>query len=96
MWADPRAQARSEIAPVPSLLRELSHKAMLPAIVFIFSRAGCDAAAEQAAALRTPLVGGDEVGRIESIVADFKRANGALLASLDALTASDSLRCLHG
>ena len=69
---------------------------MLPAIVFIFSRAGCDAAAEQGAALRTPLVGGDEVGRIESIVADFKRANGALLASLDALTASDSLRCLHG
>jgi superfamily II RNA helicase len=77
-----RQRAQSEIAPMPTLLRELSRRSLLPAIAFIFSRVGCDAAAEAAARLRTPLVSRSEQREIEALLRAFEAKNGALIDSL--------------
>lgn len=61
-----RGGGRDRFAPVPSypfVVRSLRRRDMLPCIVFIFSRAGCDAAARAAAEERDSLV--NDVERAE-------------------------------
>lgn len=60
-----RAAARAEVPSMRSVLRCLASDDMLPAIVFIFSRAGCEKAAEDAATLGTPLVTLAEAAEVE-------------------------------
>lgn len=59
---------------VPSygfVVRQLKKKDMLPAIFFIFSRAGCDAAAMDIAKEKTPLVNEEEKERLKQKLSEF-------------------------
>lgn len=51
---------------------------MLPAIIFIFSRVGCEKAAEDAAKLRTPLISAAEAAEVERQVTAFMHKHGQL------------------
>ena len=58
---------RGGIAQVPSFgfsVRQMQKRDLLPAIVFVFSRKGCDAAAEEVGSQRVSLVSPDEKARI--------------------------------
>ena len=72
-----RAPRRYEVAEL------LADEAMLPAIVFVFSRAGCDAAVRQCLDAGLRLTDGEERRRIRSICDD--RTAGLAGADLDAL-----------
>ena len=61
-----------ECPSMPYLVRSLQREQMLPAIVFIFSRAGCDEAAEQATSSRQPLLSPHESEQVEELVAAFR------------------------
>ncbi|HHW83460.1 MAG TPA: RNA helicase [Actinomycetales bacterium] len=52
----------------PAVISALDDDALLPAIVFIFSRAGCEAAVEQVLASRVDLTTREEAERIREIV----------------------------
>ena len=55
------------------VVERLERSGLLPAIVFVFSRAGCDAAAEHALRSGVRLTTSDEVSRIDAVVADAVR-----------------------
>jgi superfamily II RNA helicase len=54
---------------------------LLPAIVFVFSRKGCDAAAEEVGEQRVSLVSADEKARIMDKLKTF---SGALVGAVQA------------
>lgn len=64
----PRAQDRYRPLGRPEVLKELQAMEMLPAITFIFSRAGCDGALYQCLRSRMVLTTPEEATEIKSIV----------------------------
>ncbi|GAA0725660.1 DEAD/DEAH box helicase [Dactylosporangium roseum] len=52
----------------PEIVERLDNEALLPAILFIFSRAGCDAAVQQCLAAGLRLTGPDERAEIRAVV----------------------------
>lgn len=73
---DERRRAREQVPSMPFLVRTLDRQSMLPAIIFIFSRAGCDEAAEAAAASANDrLLSPAEREEVERRVAAFRVAN---------------------
>jgi superfamily II RNA helicase len=69
-----RRRRRDHVVPVPSyafVVRSLRRRDMLPAIVFIFSRNGCDRAAAEAASEREALVSDEESNKIGQYLAAF-------------------------
>lgn len=69
---------RPRDAPIPSypfVVRSLRRREMLPCIVFIFSRAGCDAAARDAARERDSLVTPDEQAELRKRISAFAAQN---------------------
>jgi len=54
----------------PQVIAQLDRAGLLPAIVFVFSRAGCDAAVDQCLRAGLRLADGDERDRISRIVAE--------------------------
>ncbi|HCG45781.1 DEAD/DEAH box helicase [Corynebacterium flavescens] len=64
----PRAQDRYRPLGRPEVLRSLQELNMLPAITFIFSRAGCDGALHQCLRSRMHLTSPEESERIKSII----------------------------
>ena len=63
---------------MPFLIRSLDRRKMLPAIVFIFSRAGCDDAAQYVASSRHSLVTTQEQATICQRVDAFRAAHPGL------------------
>ena len=55
--------------PRPDVLARLDSEGLLPAITFIFSRAGCDAALAQCSRSRLDLSSPDEYDRVDAIIA---------------------------
>ncbi|HEY5858331.1 MAG TPA: RNA helicase [Aldersonia sp.] len=55
--------------PRPEVLARLDAEGLLPAITFIFSRAGCDAALDQCLRSRLNLTGPDEYDEVDAIIA---------------------------
>ena len=72
---DARAKAREQVPSMPFLVRTLGRQKMVPAIVFIFSRVGCDEAAQAAAASAERLVSEDERALIVAAVDQFRKNN---------------------
>ena len=64
----PRAQDRYRPLGRPEVLKELQSMEMLPAITFIFSRAGCDGALYQCLRSRMVLTSQEEASEIKAIV----------------------------
>ena len=64
----PRAQDRYRPLGRPEVLKELQAMNMLPAITFIFSRAGCDGALYQCLRSRMVLTSQEEAAEIKAIV----------------------------
>lgn len=64
----PRAQDRYRPLGRPEVLKELRSMEMLPAITFIFSRAGCDGALYQCLRSRMVLTSQEEAAEIKAIV----------------------------
>ncbi|OFN16779.1 DEAD/DEAH box helicase [Corynebacterium sp. HMSC055A01] len=64
----PRAQDRYRPLGRPEVLKELQSMEMLPAITFIFSRAGCDGALYQCLRSRMVLTSQEEAAEIKAIV----------------------------
>ncbi len=64
----PRAQDRYRPLGRPEVLKVLQSQSMLPAITFIFSRAGCDGALHQCLRSRMVLTSPEEAQRIKEIV----------------------------
>ena len=64
----PRAQDRYRPLGRPEVLKELQSMEMLPAITFIFSRAGCDGALYQCLRSRMVLTSQEETAEIKAIV----------------------------
>ncbi|OFO21622.1 DEAD/DEAH box helicase [Corynebacterium sp. HMSC056F09] len=64
----PRAQDRYRPLGRPEVLKELQSMEMLPAITFIFSRAGCDGALYQCLRSRMVLTSQEEATEIKAIV----------------------------
>lgn len=64
----PRAQDRYRPLGRPEVLKELQAMEMLPAITFIFSRAGCDGALYQCLRSRMVLTSQEETAEIKAIV----------------------------
>ncbi|MCL8493020.1 RNA helicase [Corynebacterium sp. B5-R-101] len=64
----PRAQDRYRPLGRPEVLKELQAMEMLPAITFIFSRAGCDGALYQCLRSRMVLTSQEEASEIKAIV----------------------------
>jgi ATP-dependent RNA helicase HelY len=62
----------TEVASYPFLVRQLGRADMLPAIVFIFSRNGCDEAAMQVAQSRSVSLTPDEEAELERRLDDFQ------------------------
>ena len=60
------------MASYPFLVRQLGRADMLPAIVFIFSRNGCDEAAMQVAQSRSVSLTPDEEAELERRLDDFQ------------------------
>lgn len=80
--ADSKRNRRDRYAEIPSypfVVRSLRRRDMLPCIVFIFSRAGCDRAAVAAATERTELVSEDEKKRIRERLDAFVAANPGMV-----------------
>ena len=75
---DARARGRAETPSMPFVVRCLARKQMLPAIVFIFSRAGCDAAAEAAAETTAALLSAEQRSELRRRVAEFREAHADL------------------
>ncbi|GAB0495679.1 hypothetical protein MMPV_006983, partial [Pyropia vietnamensis] len=68
---------RQKFAAVPSfpyVVRGLRRRNMLPAIIFVFSRAGCDRAAEAAATEDVGFIDEDEAVALRTRVAEFAAA----------------------
>ncbi|KAK1866229.1 hypothetical protein I4F81_008749 [Pyropia yezoensis] len=68
---------REKFAAVPSfpyVVRGLRRRDMLPAIIFVFSRAGCDRAAEAAATEDEGFINDDEAAALRTRVAEFAAA----------------------
>jgi superfamily II RNA helicase len=59
---------------MPFLCRQLMRKRLLPAIVFIFSRKGCEEAVQATSDSSSLLVSTDERIAIETRVAKFQQA----------------------
>jgi ATP-dependent RNA helicase HelY len=57
----------------PEIVERLDREGLLPAILFIFSRAGCDAAVQQCLAAGLRLTGPDERAEIRAVVEDRTR-----------------------
>lgn len=77
-----RRSRRSDMAEVPSfpfVVRSLRRRDMLPCITFIFSRAGCDRAAHQAASEKESLVNENEIALIREKLDQFQRENPGLV-----------------
>lgn len=70
----------AQVPSYPFVVRNLKRRDMLPAIVFIFSRVGCDRAANTAATEREPLVSAEEEAEIEKRVLAFKAEHPGLVA----------------
>lgn len=69
-------------APIPSyqfVLRALRRREMLPVIFFIFSRRGCDEAAQVVAHERKNLVEGDQDAELQLRLDEFERNHPALV-----------------
>jgi superfamily II RNA helicase len=65
---------KSRFGGVPSygfVVRQLAKRDMLPAIVFIFSRMGCDKAAEETAAMRGALISAEEKEKLRARLGEF-------------------------
>lgn len=73
-----RQRARQQVPTMPYLVRSLDRQKMVPAIVFIFSRAGCDDAAQAVAAARHALITPQESAAISARVEAFRAAHPAL------------------
>jgi ATP-dependent RNA helicase HelY len=58
---------RWQAPPRPEVVERLDRAGLLPAILFVFSRAGCDAAVQQCLAAGLRLTGADERAEIRSI-----------------------------
>lgn len=72
-WADDRRGHRSRRRPGPlryEIVERLDREGLLPAILFIFSRAGCAAAVQQCVAAGLRLNGPDEKAEIRAVVED--------------------------
>ncbi|MPV36786.1 DEAD/DEAH box helicase, partial [Georgenia subflava] len=65
-----RFPARVRPAPRPVVVERLDREGLLPAIVFIFSRAGCEAAVQQTLAAGTRLTTAAEAAIIREVVED--------------------------
>src|SRR5262245_53419191 len=65
--ARPRARGRLRMPPADEVVELLEREHMLPAIVFVFSRAGCDQAVEHARAATVRLTTPEERVRIREI-----------------------------
>jgi ATP-dependent RNA helicase HelY len=76
-WMDDRrapGRARRRMVPSrPDVVERLDREGLLPAIVFIFSRAGCAAAVQQCLVAGLRLVGPDERAEIRSLVEERTR-----------------------
>ncbi|MBV8964765.1 MAG: DEAD/DEAH box helicase, partial [Mycobacteriaceae bacterium] len=74
LGADPRGRGRGPRPRLyrtpsrPDVISALDHSALLPAIVFVFSRAGCDAAVRQCLRSSLRMTGGDERDRIAEVI----------------------------
>ncbi|KAA0021451.1 DEAD/DEAH box helicase [Antrihabitans cavernicola] len=80
-----RGGSRNNFRPLPrpEVLAKLDEEALLPAITFIFSRAGCDAALNQCLRSRLQLTSPEQVEQIDEII---ERHTGELpKADLDVL-----------
>jgi len=64
----PGRSRRSVVPPRPDVVERLDREGLLPAILFIFSRAGCDAAVQQCLHAGLRLTTPDERAEIRSIV----------------------------
>ena len=66
----------AEVPSMPYLIRALARRKMLPAIVFIFSRAGCDQAAQSVASgLREPLLDASQQQSVQARIDAFRAAH---------------------
>jgi ATP-dependent RNA helicase HelY len=65
-----RPRSRVDVPTRPEVVETLDHHGLLPAIVFIFSRAGCNAAVAQCRRAGLRLVEPEERMRIRAVVAD--------------------------
>jgi superfamily II RNA helicase len=86
---------KSSFGSVPTygfVVRQLAKADMLPAIVFIFSRLGCDKAAEETAALRGALVSAEEKERLRARLGEFA-AKHREVAQVDICIKQDA--CLY-
>jgi superfamily II RNA helicase len=72
-------QRMSGVPSFPFVVRNLRRRDMLPAIVFIFSRAGCDRAANEACSEREPLLSATEEAEVEKRVSLFKAEHPGLV-----------------
>lgn len=70
---------RSGVPSYPYVVRGLRRRDMLPGIVFIFSRNGCDTAARATAAERESLVTPEERAEIERRLDEFSKAHPDLV-----------------
>lgn len=83
-YEDGAQQVRSgDVPSFPFIVRALRRKDMLPAIFFVFSRAGCDAAA--AATAKGELLTGKEQLRVRERVEAFRAANPGILVNEERL-----------
>ena len=72
---------------MPYLIRALARRKMLPAIVFIFSRAGCDQAAQSVASgLREPLLDASQQQSVQARIDAFRAAHPLLPMSEERLS----------
>jgi ATP-dependent RNA helicase HelY len=71
-----RPQSRHLVPRRADVISRLERSAMLPAIVFVFSRAGCDAAVEQAVHSGVTLTQPSEVAQIDAVAAEAVRGLG--------------------
>lgn len=69
----------AEIPSFPFVVRNLLRRDMLPAIIFIFSRAGCDRAAVAASSERSDLVTEEEREQIRERLDDFVAENPGMV-----------------
>ena len=91
--ADGHRQVRYRPPSRPEVIERLDAEGLLPAITFIFSRAGCDAAVQQCLAAGLQLTTPEESAEIARIVA--ARTSGLAEADLAALGYADWLAGLR-
>lgn len=92
-WARRRGASNHRPIPRPDVIAKLDSEGLLPAITFIFSRAGCDAAVRQCLASRLRVNPEEAVARIDEIV---QKHTGELpRADLEVLGFWDWREALH-